>query len=111
MDLVIRSKYLETIADIGWGFQEISDMRIRKSHFHVKVLRYLTERKKNVTSPISRAEVLKYGLLDYVKKLGSRQYQFLPTVTYGDIESFFKKRVKVGLGSAYAITKKSWRRK
>ena len=49
--------------------ENLSDMRIRKSHFHVNVLRYLAERNKNVMSPISRAEVLKYGLLYYVKKL------------------------------------------
>ena len=56
---------------LGLAGSDVQNIRLRKHHFHPKLLQYLRTKKKFITSPISRLDAIKEGLLDYAAPYGN----------------------------------------
>ena len=60
----------------------LSYLRVRKHHFAVDVLRYLEKSNQFITTPISKKEVIKNGLGDYVEYYRGNLYMFVPNISF-----------------------------
>ena len=61
---------------------DILNYHIRKHHFSVKSLKYLSRTGKFVTTPISRREVVTEGLQDSVESFRKKQYIIVPNTSF-----------------------------
>ena len=57
-------------------------------------MQYLSSEKKLATSPISRLDAIKEGLLDYADPYTKKNYFFVPNVYYIDMESWLMTKDK-----------------
>ena len=79
-----RKKCIYHLGPLG---NEVANLRVMKFHFNVSVLQYLDRNRKRITSPISRQEAIKEGLLEFVVPYTKNKYFFVPNVSYNDAET------------------------
>ena len=72
---------------LGLGTGKLIHFRIRKLHFHPDVLRYLENKKKYPTMPISRADAIREGLLDFTTPYQKRMHFFIPNQSYSKVNA------------------------